>query len=631
MCGIAGVAFRTCPPHAMRSALAAMRQRGPDGEGVWRQAEVVLGHRRLRVIDPSPSADQPLVGRHGDVAVVFNGEIYNHRVLRRDLAARGHRFRTGTDGEVLLHGYQQWDMPGLLERLDGMFAFALWDGAGHRLLLARDRFGKKPLFYSQLGGGLAFASTLTALLQLLPVTPGFHAPAIADFLTWMAVPPPQTVYEGCLAVPPAHWASLRVGGALATARFDELPAADTRGLKPAEVLARLDTLLDQAVAKRLEADVPLGAFLSGGIDSGLVVAKAAQSLRRRLTTVTIGFPGSARDERALARLTAERYGTEHYEETVGPETLDQVPEVQKAFGQPFADPSALPTFAVARAARRHLTVALNGDGGDELFCGYARPVLAKAAERYGQVVPLWARRRLLARQASPWARAAQNPLRRNLGRLLEAGRGDALCALRPTRGLAGMLATCCQEAFLARLGSYDSEALLAPYLQMSGDWAGRVLAADIWTYLSPQLLTKMDVSTMAVGLEARSPLLDWELARFAASLPTAIKLPGFATKHLLRQLARRDLPAALVERHKTGFAPPVAAWLRGRAAESWRQRLRDQEAPVWRFLRPEVVTRLWDLHCRGQDWSDALYTVFCLDAWLEGLRDRRELAREVVS
>ncbi len=302
-----------------------------------------------------------------------------------------------------------------------------------------------------------------------------------------------------------------------------------------------------------------------------------------------------------------------------------------SLGQPFADPSALPTFAVARAARRHLTVALNGDGGDELFAGYARPVVAKAAERYAGVAPGWLRQRLFAARAKHWARAARDPLRRNLGRLLEAGRTGPASALRPTRGLAGMLGAVCTERFLGAVGRHDPEQCLDPYRRMLGDWPGRILAADIWTYLSPQLLTKMDVSTMAVGLEARSPLLDWELARFAAALPSAAKLPGYGTKHLLRQLAGRYLPAELVQRHKTGFAPPVAAWLRGPAAGPWRGRLRDRDAPVWRVLEPSAIAALWDRHGRGEDWSDALYTVLCLDAWLEGLGDSRPMAQEVVS
>jgi asparagine synthase (glutamine-hydrolysing) len=615
----------------MRAALDVMRSRGPDGQGVWRDGPVLLGHRRLRIVDTSPAADQPLVSTGGTVAVVFNGEVYNHGDLRESLRRAGHTFRTRTDGEVLVHGYQQWGLEGLLRRLDGMFAFGLWDGRRRRLALARDRFGKKPLFYSSLGGGLAFASSLAALRRLLPVSPPLDPGAIDDYLAFMAVPPPATAFQGVWALPPAHAATLTAGGGPRVRRFDRLCFAPTGPRRLPEVLATLDGLLTQAVAKRLGADVPLGAFLSGGIDSGLVVAKAALASSRPLTTVTVGFPGDGADERALARLTARRYGTDHHEEEVGPSSLERLPEIQASFGQPFADPSALPTFAVAAAARRHFTVALNGDGGDELFAGYARPVVAKAAERYARLAPAWIRRRLFAGRAPAWAHAGGSPLRRNLGRLLEAGRQGPGGALRSTRALAGMGATLYRPEFRQALGRHDPERLLEPFVQASGDWATRVLEADLWTYLSPQLLTKMDTATMAVGLEARSPLLDWDLAAYAAALPVSTKMPGYGTKPLLRQLARRYLPSELTGRHKRGFSPPVAAWLRGPAATLWRERWRDGGAPVWRLLDRTAVDGLWERHARGEDWGEALYTVLCLDTWLEGERDGGVLVREVVS
>lgn len=606
----------------------SMADRGPDGQGVWCDDSCTLGHRRLRVLDLRPVADQPLANEDGSVQVVFNGEIYNHNALRTELSA-SHRFRTDTDTEVLVHGYEAWGPAGLVQRLDGMFAFGLWDARRQQLVLARDRFGKKPLFYSALGGGVAFASTLNALMPLLPKRPALNAAALDDYFTWLSVIPPETVFANVWSLLPSSFMIVTCDGMdphhpLAA----NVEPAVARPPLPA-VLERVDALLSTAVRKRLAADVPLGAFLSGGIDSGLVVAKMAEHSQGSVLTVTVGFAGDPRDERAAARRVAERYGTDHHEEVVAEASTELLPDLLRRVGQPLADPSLLPTFAVARAARQHVVVALNGDGGDEFFAGYARPIVAKLCQRYARLVPSGLRRRLFSTQSSRWSRSAWGPLRQ-VGRTLEAGRlgveGVMVCN-RAVRSLRTQIYT---PQFLGLLRAHDPDRHIHPFAQSASDWPQAVLEADVWTYLSPQLLTKMDVMTMAVGLEARSPLLDRDLTMYAATLSSAVRIPGYGTKYLLRRLAERYLPAESVWRHKTGFAPPVTRWFRGGLGAKLVERWQDSGAPLWNFIQRDVALTVLDRHQRGEDWGDLLWTLFCADIWMtECVADAAPWVREV--
>src|SRR5215472_10363681 len=382
MCGLAGIlSDRVLAPQALERSAAAMLHRGPDSGGTLRRRPAAFAFRRLRIIDLRPEGDQPMCNERGDVWVVFNGEIYDFARLRRLLEPH-HLFRSLTDTETIIHGYEEWGLEGLLRRIDGMFAFAIWDERRGELMLARDRFGKKPLYYTIASPReIAFASTLNALFELMPARPEVDRVALDGYLTYQAVPAPQTIFAGVHTLPPAHFLSFRQGGPVpAPRRYWELSYAHKQKRPEAELLAEADSLLRQSVARRLVADVPLGAFLSGGVDSSIVVGIMSQLTARPVETVTVGFDDLRFDERRFARLVAQRWHAHPHEYVLPPDEIQNLPLIIWHYGQPMADVSILPTFAVARAAREHVTVVLNGDGGDEAFGGYSRPMVARAAQ-----------------------------------------------------------------------------------------------------------------------------------------------------------------------------------------------------------------------------------------------------------
>src|SRR5581483_6311061 len=376
MCGILGAIGADAPQMAERVPRAAdlMRHRGPDDWGVYTDEHAALGFRRLAIIDLSPAGHQPMLSRDGDTVLVFNGEIYNYRDLRKELE-RDYPFVSQSDSETLLHGYRAWGWEKLLERIDGMFAFAIWDKRARRMHMARDRAGKKPLFYSQSGGQLVFASTLNALLELQRSRPQLDSAAIDAFLVFQAIPAPLTAYRGIRQLPPAHQLTFDTGTEkIEIKRYWDVSYAPKLRLSEGEVLEEMDTRLRRAVRQRLMSDVKLGAFLSGGVDSSLVVAMMAKELQQPVESVVIGFADPVFDERRHARAAARHLNVNLYEHELPVNALDNLPEIVWHYGQPFADPSMVPTYYVSKFAREHVTVVLDGDGGDELFGGYSRPV-----------------------------------------------------------------------------------------------------------------------------------------------------------------------------------------------------------------------------------------------------------------
>jgi asparagine synthase (glutamine-hydrolysing) len=618
MCGLAGIVTdREITPQSLERSTSAMLHRGPDSGGTLRRGAAAFAFRRLRIIDLRPEGDQPMCNETGDVWIVFNGEIYNFQQLRRVLERR-HQFRSRTDTETLIHGYEEWGFEGLLRRIDGMFAFAIWDERSQELLLARDRVGKKPLFYASCSPReLAFASTLNALLELLPARPDVDRVALDQYLIYQAVPAPQTIFAGVNALPPAHYLRFRQGEPPSAPRcYWRLSYARKQQRSEADLLAEADSLLRDAVSRRLVADVPLGAFLSGGVDSSLVVAMMSQLRREPVETVTVGFDDRRFDERPFARRVAQRWHTNAHEYVLPPDEIQNLPLIIWHYGQPMADVSIVPTFAVARCAREQVTVVLNGDGGDEAFCGYSRPMVARAAQTCRGWIPLG-------------ARASASRLMSLLGK-----RGQLLAAALATDARSSFVYERGFRGCRARL--YDSDALLGiagldPDEHYRQAWtladgptdADRVLSAELTTYLPDQLLSKMDVSTMAHSLEARSPLLDTRLLEFAATIPIEQLTRGWETKYLLKRLAERYVPQEVLYRRKQGFVMPVSGWMRAELAPLARALLESLTRPERGLFRREWVTGMLDDHVKGRkDWGEQLWTLIVLEIWYRLFVDR---------
>jgi asparagine synthase (glutamine-hydrolysing) len=623
MCGICGVvdltAQRPVEPAALRRMNRALQHRGPDEEGYHEGAHAALAMRRLRVIDPA-GGSQPMGNEDGSVWAVYNGEVYNFRELRRRLEARGHRFRTRSDTEVVVHAYEAFGVE-CVRHLRGMFAFALWDVRGERLLLARDRLGVKPLYYRQDGNRLAFASELKSLLHLPGVPREVDPEALDLYLTYGYVPSPHTVFRGIRKLPPGHRLVLDRTGVRVDRYWDfrpaERPPKDLRAF-----VAELRERMQEAVRSHLVSDVPVGAFLSGGLDSSTVVALMSLAGIQPVRTFSVGFREGRFDELPYARLVAQRYGTDHRELVVEPQTAARLPELLAHFDEPFGDSSAIPTYLVAQLARPHVTVVLTGDGGDELFCGYewqrryqlVRPfhrlpaVLRAHAPRLAGLLPPGAWRQ---RAAGLLADVALGPEEGYLRRmtLFEASHRAQLYA----------------EDFRCALDGADSLDAIRSWLDAlpGADFRNRMLYADTHFYCPEDCLTKVDRMTMAWSLEARVPLLDHQLVEFVASAPPQWKLRGLTSKYVLRRAVGRLLPPALLRKRKQGFSVPVGLWLRGPLYHAAQDLLLDTRARQRGWLRPEAVRGLLDDHRAGRaDHGHRLYALLGLEVWARSYLDR---------
>ena len=635
MCGIAGWAFAPPDEPRLRRALAALAHRGPDGEGGWSSHRASLGHRRLAIIDLSNRARQPMGNDDGSVQVSFNGEIYNFKALRAALE-KNHCFRSDSDTEVLVHAYEEWGIDGLLDRITGMFAFALWDERLGRLHLVRDRFGKKPLYFTVPDGSLRFASTLPALLELLRSTPPLRPDALADYLHYLCVPGDKSILEGVHKLRPAHRATYD-GERLEFHRYWRLSFAGQERRRDEEWLAVIDTELRRATTERLVADVPVGVFLSGGVDSSLVTAAAVEASSGRVTTISAGFDDRASDELRWARLVAERLGTEHHEHVIRPDSAADLPWLVYAAGEPLADPALLPTMYLARAARAHVTVILTGDGGDEAFAGYASSLIGRVAPVYEGVVPgLW--RRSLVPQALQWV--AQQPapvggLARKLRRLAEAARADFVWHHDnlSEKSFRGRAADILHPRIVAQLTGYDPDQLWdAAYAETDGPTcADRVLHLELVTQLPDLFLTKTDAASMAHSLEARSPFLDARLIELSARIPAAAKTRRLRSKALLKRLALlKGLPRPAILRAKHGFSVPVSAWLRGPLA-GISQELLIQGLGRREIIDPPCLRRLLSEHRAGADHGQRLWSLLILELWLRMFLDHTLSPRDTLA
>jgi asparagine synthase (glutamine-hydrolysing) len=612
MCGIAGVldSERPVERELIERMCAALEHRGPDSRGIHLEDGVGLGAQRLAIIDV-PGGSQPVHNESGDVTVVFNGEIYNHRELREELVRKGHRLVSSADTEVLPHLYEEHG-PRLVERLRGMFAFAIWDARERRLVCARDRVGKKPLFYARRGGRFGFASELGALLQDETIERELDPEAIDAYLALQYVPHPLCALRGVRKLPPACTLVVEPGGSERVERYWELRYLPKRNTARADLEEELRAKLDEAVRIRLESEVPLGALLSGGIDSSAVVASMAAASHGAVRTFSVGFDDPAYDESRFARLVSERFGTEHHELRLRPDALAIMPRLARHYGEPFGDSSALATFHLAELVAGEVTVALTGDGGDESFAGYERYEPSARLERIASVPAALARpaAALLGRLGDgPGSRSARSRLAR-LGRLLALDDAGLYA-----QSVLIFDAAARRSLLVPGFGGHDAaERMLldAWHSLVAGERADRMMGVDVATYLPGDLLAKVDIATMAHSLEARSPLLDHELMELAASLPTGLK----RDKAILRSALRGTLPDEVLDRPKMGFAVPLERWFREDLAGSAAELLLDRDARSLEFLNRGAVETLIREHEAGAaDHSMRIWVLMMLETW----------------
>jgi asparagine synthase (glutamine-hydrolysing) len=621
MCGIAGKYSLDGAPvdRALLSRMAgAMVHRGPDDEGFYIGEAFGMTMRRLSIIDLG-AGHQPLCNEDGSIWVVFNGEIYNYLELREDLSARGHRFKTASDTEVIVHLYEEMGAD-CVQPLRGMFAFAVWDERARSLLLARDRLGKKPLYYAlRPGHALVFASELKAVLEDESVTRTLDLAALDQYTSLLYIPSPASIFREVRKLPPGHYLVCTARGVTVEKYWDiPAPPAD---LRLADVPERFGELLTEAVRIRLRSDVPIGAFLSGGVDSSLVVAAMAKLMNRPVVTTSVGFPDSGYSELPYARLVARHIGSQHHERMVPAPTPELIADLVWHLDEPFADSSAVPTYFVSMVAREHVTVALSGDGGDELFAGYGRHRVEVIEHR----------------------------LRRGAGAL--AGRGLARAAgLLPdgTKGRNILLdlglpaeEACARKFYFSPRVPRLKADLYSPWLRaeterldplvvfkrafrrlQSVDPLNRILGVDLGTYLCDDILTKVDRMSMAHSLEVRAPLLDHKLVEFVATLPPVWKLSRGITKVLLRRALDGAVPREAFERPKHGFVSPIGRWLRHELAGYVEDTICSRRATERGYFDARAVRALWEAHRRGQDFAHEIWMLLVLEIWHRTFVDR---------
>ena len=626
MCGIVGkVNFASdCPvdPGQIWRMAEAIRHRGPDDDGVWTGDGVGLGHRRLSIIDLSPDGRNPMCNEDGTVWIVFNGEIYNFRELRPELEAAGHKFRSRTDTEVILHLYEEYG-PACVELLRGMFAFAIWDRRSRELLLARDRLGVKPLHFSVTASGLLFGSEIKALLASGEIDPVPDAGSTHQFLLWQSIPSPATAFRGIRKLPPASILTWRPGGDLQVHRYWRLDCENPIRTEPREVSQQLNALVRESTRMRLVADVPVGIFLSGGLDSACVLAAARQANSGKLKTFSVTFGNQAFDESAHARLLARHFETEHHEFRVTPKVLEFLPQMAALFDEPFADVAAIPTHYLSRLTREHVTVALSGDGGDEALGGYQRYLALKVLGRLSRV------------PGSKWL---------NELRSLLPYSSTERSKFRYFRELLGIVDRSPREQYRAIfLGMIDEEqwkSLYSDGFRKSVDVANeddpflmgwdqahapddlaRALASDTLGYIPECLNVKVDICSMASSLEVRSPFLDQKLVEFCARIPTSLKIHGVNQKYILKQAFKDELPADIIGRSKAGFSLPIADWFRGELRDLAHDTLLGSQSHICQWFDPVKIRLMLTEHeTRKHNWHIQLWRLLVLENWFSQTR-----------
>ena len=620
MCGIAGMISTQPSAQTINNMIDALKHRGPDDSGMWHDGHCALGHRRLSIIDLSEAGRNPLSNQSGKIWITFNGEIYNFQALRAELEHLGYQFQTRTDTEVIVNAYEEWGVD-CLQRLRGMFAFAIWDTRNRRLFLARDRVGKKPLFYGQFGKRFLFASELQGLLADESVRREIHPEAIDSYLSWGYVPAPHTAFKNIFKLPPAHYLTLDLkesGFDIRVERYWSLDYLPKTKFDEAEAIEALRDKLTEAVRLRMISDVPLGAFLSGGIDSSIIVGLMAQLSSQPVKTFSIGFEEAAYNETEHARRIARLWQTDHHEFIVKADALAILPKLVRHYGEPYADSSAIPTFYVSEMTRRSVTVALNGDGGDESFAGYERylgnriaeranrfPGFAFSAATLNKVLPDSLNPKNRLRQAKRFLAVATEPMARRYGHWMGFLREEEKQQIYSTD-------------FQARLNGSRPQDWLASLFEKARELEAidAAMSVDVESYLPFDLLAKVDITSMANSLEARSPFLDHEVMEFAARLPVDLKLKGRQAKYLLKRAFPEMLPAENVERRKMGFGVPVGEWFRSSLRGLLEDALLSEQAAKRLYFQPKKVHNLVSEHLeRRADHSFKLWNLLMLELW----------------
>ena len=618
MCGIAGIIRWDSQPvvdEDIRAMCRMMMHRGPDEEGIYVSNGVALGMRRLSIIDLA-GGQQPVFNEDGTVCVVFNGEIYNYRELRRQLVRAGHLFRTESDTETIVHLYEDYGAR-CVDHLRGMFAFAIWDIRHKRLLLARDRLGIKPLFYAETDGAVAFASELKPMLALPEVDRTVNWRALSHLFTFLATPAAQSIVNGVRKLEPGRLAVAERGSSLRIERYWDVEFEADSMTSEGELVEELRELLADSVAAHEISDVPVGAFLSGGIDSSAVLATMAVRQRgRAIKTFSIGFAEDGYDELVHARKVADAFGTDHHELIVRPDVVSIVEDLAWYLDEPFGDTSAIPTYMVSQLASQHVKVVLTGDGGDELFGGYDKYVVERREREYDRVPAALRGVAGAIGDAMPEGMKGRRFLRHlaldGPKRYLDAS------TLFRTDEMEHLF----QSDAFEQVSSFDPWTERLPYLQHSSrDWMSAAQYCDLHTYLPLDILTKVDRMTMAHSIEARPPLLDHRLVEFAARVPPQFRLRGNTTKYLLKQAMRGILPDDIIDRPKQGFAIPLARWFRKDLLGFARDILLSDACRQRGFFDVGYVERLLRLNQRGRDLDLHLWTILSFEMWCRRFLD----------
>lgn len=623
MCGICGIIdygyTNYVNEDVLRRMCKSMKHRGPDDEGIYinKSASVGLGHRRLKIIDLSQAGHQPMTNEDRTVWIVFNGEIYNYKNLQDELRSKGHVFRSHTDTEIAIHLYEEYGED-CLKYMRGMFAFALWDEKNQLLFAARDRVGKKPLLYHNNKGKFCFASEFESLLSSSLINKEIDFQSVHYYLTFGYIPAPLTIYKNVFKLPPAHFLLLR-NGKVNLKRYWQLDYSKKINISEGEASDEIIRLLKEAVRVRLISDVPLGAFLSGGIDSSIVVGLMSQISSQRVKTFSVGFEDKDYNELSYARSVARRFNTDHHEFIVKSNALEILPLLIERYGEPYADSSCIPTFYVARETRQFVTVALNGDGGDELFAGYERYQAMLGAEIYQKLPRLLREALSKAIGILPDSVNPKDKLRR-VKRLFEAinlPKGE-----RYLRWV-GMLDETLKndlysDYFSKAVFNFSPLKIIEPYLNDINNviLLDSLLYTDTMTYLPNDLLVKVDITSMANSLEARSPFLDHELMEFAARLPAGYKIKMFKKKYILKKSAKRLIPQGILARRKMGFGVPVGKWFRNELKGLLCDTLLSHSSFKRGYFKSEVIKGMVRRHILGQkDHTFALWSLLVLELW----------------
>ena len=628
MCGIAGIidcSGETPDRVSLERMCEALIHRGPDDVGLYLNGKVALGQRRLSIIDLS-GGHQPMSNDAGDLWVTFNGEIYNYQDVRKSLIAAGHRFRTDSDTEVILHAYKAYGEQ-CLQHFRGMFAFALWDEKQQRLFLARDRLGKKPLFFFRNNRQFIFSSELHSLITHPQVDRSIHLPAIDQYLSFGYIPAPNTIYQNVQKLLPAHYLVLDVQPSMESTncrieRYWQLDYSPKQNLLLHEAKEMLLEELTEAVRLRMIADVPIGALLSGGIDSGLIVALMSKLSSQPVKTFSIGFAEQEFNETRYARMVADRYRTDHHELIVRPQALDILPKLVKHYGEPYADSSAVPSYYVSQLTREHVKVALNGDGGDECFAGYERYLGMSLADRYGKLPKMlrhlirsglthwvpdsWSRRNRF-RQAKRFVQVADQPQEKRYCRWIGYFSEELKQQLY-------------HPEFSSQLNDLDGSGWMDELFDVSrttdNTQLDTVLYVDVQSYLPYDLLVKMDIASMANSLEMRSPFLDHKIVEFSAVLPDNLKLRGTTLKYILKQIGKDLLPREIVTRRKMGFGVPVGKWMREELRDLVMDTLLSPDSRVHSYFKERELNSFVQDHLENRrDYSSSLWALLCLELW----------------